>query len=282
MINRREFLRRSAGLAIGGSLLTTAGCAMTGQAGRRQIDDVGLQLYTVRNQMRDDFEGTLRKVAEIGYEEVEFAGLYNRKAADVRKLLDDLDLESPSSHIGYDLVRDKLPEVMEEAKALGQTYIIVPALPNEIRKDIDAYKRVAEVLNKAGEQVKSAGMLIAYHNHAFEFEKIGGQLPYDVLLQETDPDLVKMEADLFWMTKGGVRPLDYFSRFPGRFALVHVKDMTAAGEMAPVGEGQVNFAEIFAQEKKAGIRHYVVEHDNPTDAMASITTSIGTLSKLRY
>jgi sugar phosphate isomerase/epimerase len=257
-----------------------------------------VQLYTIRNQMKADFDGTLAKVAAIGYKEVEFAGYFGRSPKDVRAALEKNGLTSPACHVEYDvLTPDKWPAQIESAKAIGQSYIVNPWIPEELRKSEDDWKRAADTFNRAGESSKKAGIQFAYHNHWFEFLLVNGKLPYDTLLGLCDKDLVKMELDLCWITVGGGDPLKYFDRYPGRFPLVHVKDLkalpkaSAAGgqsfgdslkDMTEVGSGFIDWKRIFAQSDKAGIKHYIVEHDKPKAPFESIKTSYEYLSKLRW
>ncbi len=295
MMNRRNFLKASTGATLGGIVLLNAGCgdspeSSAGQmndstavvGGSRTLSNIGVQLYTLRSLMQDDFEGTLEKVAGIGYDQVEFAGYYDRTPEQVRQLLDQLGLAAVSTHIGYDQVRENLSSVMEASKTLGLKYIVVPALPEAARASIDSYKEVAEVLNTAGAQCRQEGLALAYHNHAFEFEEADGQIPYDVLLAQTDPDLVKMELDLFWIAKAGKDPIAYFSQYGDRFRLCHVKDMTPGGDMAPVGSGKTDFAAIFDRAEQIGMEYYIVEHDNPEDPIQSIQTSYDYLKAMTY
>ena len=266
-------------------------------AATHKIEKVGLQLYTVRKFMPDDFEGTLAKVSEIGYKEVEFAGYFNHSPKDVRAILDHHGLTAPSTHTGYNTLGDKLPEVIETAKIIGHEYIVNPAIDDSMRGKLDGWKQAAEVFNRAGETCQKAGIQFAYHNHWWEFRQIEGKMPYDVLLESTDPKLEKMEMDLGWITVGGQDPLKYFNLYPGRFPLVHVKDWTKvppmpapgstfnmdqAPEMTSVGKGSINWKRIFAQSDKAGIQHYFVEHDMPKDAFESIRISYTYLSQLRF
>jgi len=292
MINRRLFIKATAGAALGG-LIVTSGCNggsngettatdTTATAGQNRLQRIGIQLYTVRSLLREDFEGTLRQVAGIGYNEFEFAGLYERPPEQVKALLDELGVTAPSAHVGINLVRDNLDSVLAEAETMGYQYVVVPSLPEELRGSIDAYRQTAGILNTAGERLRAAGKRLAYHNHAFEFEEIDGQIPYNVLLEETDPNLVDMEVDLYWMKAGGHDPLAYFEQYPCRFALCLVKDTTETGEMAPVGEGSTDFAAIFSRSQQAGLKHYIVEHDNPTDAIQSITSSYQYLNGLTF
>jgi len=264
----------------------------------RKIEKIGLQLYTVRDLMKQDFDGTLSKVAAVGYKEVEFAGYFDHSPKDVRAAVDRHGLTASSAHIDYkSLSDDKFPAVIEAAKVVGHEYLVNPWIDEEIRKQPDAWKHAAKTFNHAGEACKKAGIQFAYHNHWFEFLPVNGKLPYDLLLIECDPNLVKMELDLCWIIVGGQDPLKYFDRYPGRFPLVHVKDVkrvppvTAGGaqdfgssmkDMTEVGSGIIDWKKIFAQSDKAGIKHYFVEHDNPKKPLESIKTSYDYLARLRF
>ena len=262
-----------------------------------KIEKIGLQLYTVRDLMKQDFDGTLSKVAAVGYKEVEFAGYFDHSPKDVRAAVDRHGLTAPSAHIDYKSLGEKFPEIIEAAKVVGHEYLVNPWIDEEIRKQPDAWKHAAETFNRAGEACRKAGIQFAYHNHWFEFLPVNGKLPYDLLLTECDPNLVKMELDLCWITVGGQDPLRYFDRYPGRFPLVHVKDVkrvppvTAGGaqdfgssmkDMTEVGSGIIDWKKIFAQSDKAGIKHYFVEHDNPKKPLESIKKSYDYLARLRF
>src|SRR5262249_9573631 len=224
-MDRRTFIHSS-----GAAVLTSAHRAWA--ATTHKIDRIGVQLYTVRDLMKNDFEGSLAKVAEIGYREVEFASYFDHAPKEIRAILDRNGLTAPAEHVGYDIVEEKWPETLEAAHIVGHSYVVCPSVPRRLQGQADGWKRVAEAFNKAGEAGQKTGIQFAYHNHAFEFEPseiLGGKLPYDVLLAQTDPKLVKMEMDLCWITVGGQDPLSYFERNPGRFPLVHVKDWTKKG-----------------------------------------------------
>lgn len=248
----------------------------------RKIEKIGLQLYTVRSEMKKDFEGTLAKVASIGYREVEFAGYFEHSPQDVRKSLDRHGLLAPSAHVDYELLGEKWPGVLNAAKTIGHTYVVCPSIPEKLQRR-DGWKQAAKTFNRAAESSRKAGVQFAYHNHDFEFKKFDGTLPYDILLAETDPNLVKMEMDLFWTVKGGADPLNYFDRYPGRFPLVHVKGMDKNGEMSDVsGNGAIGWKRIFSESDKAGIKHYFVEHDEPKSPFDSIKNSFTYLYSLRF
>jgi sugar phosphate isomerase/epimerase len=267
-------------------------------ANDHKIEKIGVQLYTVRDDMKKDFEGTIGKVAAIGYKEVEFAGYFDRSPAAVRAVLDRNGLTSPATHVDYDsLSPQKWPQVIAASKVMGHEYIVNPWVDEEIRKQPDSWKHVAETFNRASRASQDAGIQFAYHNHWFEFIPVNGKLPYDILLEECDPQLVKMELDLCWITVGGQDPLKYFDRYPGRFPMVHVKDLKkvpkldASGNqdfgdslpgMTEVGSGVIDWKAIFAQSDKAGIKHYFVEQDHPKLPFDSIKTSYQYLQRLRF
>ena len=190
------------------------------------IERVGVQLYTVRTDLEKDFEGTLARIAAIGFKEVEFAGYFDHTPAQVRDLLKRHGLSSPAAHIDYaSLGADKFPAVLDAAATIGHQYLVNPWLDEATRNQPGIWKRVADTYNRAGEMSRKAGIQFAYHNHNFEFVAVDGQLPYDGLLAACDPNLVKMEMDLCWITSAGKDPLEYFRKYPGGFPLVHVKGL---------------------------------------------------------
>jgi len=277
-MNRRGFLTAAIGSSIGFQFLRQ-------EAFGAKVKRIGLQLYTVRDQMQKDFEGTLARVAQTGYDEVEFAGYFSKTPQEVKQILKKNGLKTPSSHIGLELFEKELPKTIETAKILGQKYLVCPFLAENQRKTIDDYKKLADLFNKVGADCKKAGLRFAYHNHAFEFESKDGQMPYDVLLQSTDPKLVKMELDLYWLVKANQDPVAYFNKYPGRFELVHVKDMdkTPKQDFAAVGTGSMDFKTIFQASKKGGIKHYIVEQDRtPGDPFEAIKISHDYLTKFVY
>src|ERR1700739_2898163 len=202
-MNRRGFL----GTVTAAALLSRK---LGWAAGDRKIEKIGVQLYTVRSEMKRDFAATLGTVASIGYREVEFAGYFDHSPQEIRKTLDRLDLTAPSADVGYETLGDRWPGVLEAANLVGHTYVVVPSIPEQMRNQADSYKQAAEKFNHAAEARRKAGIQFAYHNHYFEFNPLNGKLPYDILLAETDPELVKMEMDLCWITVGGQDPLAYF------------------------------------------------------------------------
>lgn len=290
-IDRRTFL----GTVTAATLLTRR---LGWAASDHKIEKIGVQLYTVRDAMKQDFEGTIAKVAAIGYKEVEFAGYFDHSPKDVHAILDRNGLSAPSTHVEYkDLSPERWTPFLEASKVMGHQYVVNPWIDENLRKQPDIWKRAAETFNRAGEASKKVGIQFAYHNHWFEFIPVNGKLPYDMLLEDCDPDLVKMELDLCWITVGRQDPLKYFDRYPGRFPLVHVKDVKdlpplqeSGGQnfgdsvtgMTEVGSGLIDWKRIFAQSDKAGIKHYFVEHDRPKNPFESIKTSFLFLKQLQF
>lgn len=247
-----------------------------------RLDPVGVQLYTLRGEMREDFDGTLATVASIGYREVEFAGYFDRTPAQVRAALDANGLTSPATHIGMDQISAAPEATWEAAATIGHRYVVVPSLGRGQRGSADAFREVAASLNQLGESAARTGLRIGYHNHNYEFSPVDGVRPFDILLQETDPDLVVFEMDIYWIRVGGGDWRAYFERWPGRFHMIHAKDLAAGpdGGMTEVGSGVIDFPAILAASEQAGIRHTFVEHDSPTDAVASVRASFQYLSGL--
>ena len=249
-----------------------------------KIDKIGVQLYTVRGEMKASVERTLKAVADIGYKEVEFHDYFGRPPRAIRQLLDRNELKSPACHVSLDSLKSGIHRTLDDAVEIGHKWLIVAYLGTNDRNSVDAIKRTAEAFNKAGRDAKEYKMRFAYHNHDFEFKEIDGRRIYDILLEECDPKYVDFEMDLYWATKAGASPLDYFAKHPGRFPLVHVKDAGPPPDrkMLEVGKGTIDWKAIFAQEKLGGIKHFLVEHDNPTDPMQSIATSFRYLKELRF
>jgi len=283
MQTRRNFLATLGAASLG------IACSSTGAASeiltpRRKLARVGLQLYTVRDLMKADLPGTVARVAAIGYKEVEFAGYFGRTPAQIRDLLRQNGLTSPSSHLSFDSLTSGWQKQLDDAKAAGHEWVTIAYIAEEKRKTLDDWKRIAELFNNAAAQAKSADLRFAYHNHDFEIRPIDGTRPLDLLLTSTDSKLVDFEMDLYWVIFGGGNPIDFFNQYPKRFKMVHVKDSAGPpdNKMVDVGQGKINFPQIFAQSEKAGIEHYFVEHDQPANPIATITNSYNYLHNLTY
>lgn len=249
-----------------------------------KLGPIGIQLYTVRDLFAKDPEGTLAGLAQAGYAEVEFAGYNKLSAAAVKGMLQRSGLDAPSAHVDLTDIRTKWQASLDFAKEVGHRYLVLAYLDRADRHALDSYRRVAEILNKAAREAKKVGITVAYHNHDFEFFPLEGQTPYDVFLSATDRTLVKLELDLYWATKGGADPLAYFAKWPGRFPMVHVKDMDKGitQAMVDLGTGRIDFKRIFAKAGAAGIKHFLVEHDYPKDPMAFARAAYVYLRGLEY
>jgi sugar phosphate isomerase/epimerase len=285
MPTRRDFLATLGGAALGVTALSRVNeLSATEASNADKLERIGIQLYTLRSLVEKDFEGTLARVAEIGYKEVEFAGYFGRTPAQVREVLRKNGLTSPSSHIPVPADDSAWARNLEEVKAIGNEWVVIPWIDAAQRSKPDDWPRWAERFNSLAAKAKQAGLRFAYHNHDFEFMKVGDSSGLEVLLSRTDPKLVDFEMDLYWIVKGGGDPLDLFKRYPGRFPLLHVKDATAAPErtMTDVGSGTIDFAKIFAARRMSGMKHVYVEHYNPTDPMESARKSYRYLAALRW
>lgn len=274
-MDRRRFILAAAALAAGCSReQEQSGKAMTENA------PLGIQLYTVRELMEEDVVATLALVAETGYREVEFAGYFGVPPGQMKQHLLDAGLDAPSAHIGYEDFLGNTAALIEHALAVGHRFLIVPAVPGDQRSTLDDYRRHAENFNRWAEACSDAGLRFGYHNHSFEFERTDGRLPYDLLLAETDPERVLMELDLAWARGGKADPVAYFEAWPGRFPLIHIKDLDAAGNEVDIGEGDVAFARVFAHAKQAGLRHGFVERDHPADVRQSVRQNYAAIQPL--
>ena len=233
---------------------------------------IGLQLYTLREQLEKDAPGTIKQLAAIGYKDVEIYSLYGKTPAEFGQILKDNGITASSGHYLLPAVKSEWPKRIEDAKTLGLRYMVIAILPPEERKSLDDYKKLAELFNKAGQATQKAGIQFCYHNHNFEFQKLGDTMPYDYLLKTLDPKLVEFEMDCFWVTHAGQDPVSYFKKHPGRFPLLHIKDMkdkpaptqeldAKMGLFAPVGSGSIDWNLIFAAAKVGGMEHYYVEQD---------------------
>lgn len=224
---------------------------------------VALQLYTVREDAARDFVGTLDQVAAIGYVGVELAGYGPLTPSELHAKLDSLGLTVAGSHVALARLENELDVVIAECQTLQCPNIVCPVLPTERRTEV-GFRQLAASLNAIGRAVTSSGLSLCYHNHAFEFEtEIDGIAAYDWLMANTDPTLVRIEIDAYWVQKAGRDPAAYIEKYSGRVPIVHLKDMTAdaAQTFAPVGTGSVDFAPLFAAAERGGVQWYIVEQD---------------------
>lgn len=305
MYNRRKFLQSSGALALGALVLSDKAAA---GFFNKKPHAVGLQLFTFFNVIDDDVQGTLKKIAGIGYKEIESAfskkgGYYGMKPKEFAEYVKSIGMSWKSHHVlgapfkmpagakmptdanGNPIkfpplrnLRENMQELIDEVAEGGVEYLVCANTPTDT---MDELKQSIETLNKTGEACRKAGVKFCYHNHDMEFKEVEGQVPYHMLLSQTSVDTMKMELDLCWVTKAGIDPVELFKQHPGRFPLWHVKDLDKDKQgPAPVGEGIIDFKRIFDNASTAGMQHFFVEHDMPADPYASITTSITNLKKI--
>lgn len=289
-MSRRLFLQQSAAAMIAGSIVSTRALATGASASKIKV---GLQLYTLNAEMTKDLDGTLRQVAAIGYRHVELPGTYGRGASDLRKSLDAAGLICESGMFPLQALEantptlvDNLSQCIEFAQQIGWKYLVVPnvRIPGfgkpgfDLRKlreafdslTLDDIKRDGELLNRIGEQTRKAGIQLAYHNHNAEFKKFNGVPGYDELLRVTDPQLVVMEMDVGWVKAAGHDPTRYLTKYPGRFHLLHIKDLEPVAAntsmhmtSVEIGQGAVDWKSVFKAARATGVKAGYVEQEPP-------------------
>ncbi len=240
---------------------------------------VAIQLYTVREAARDDFAGTLRRLAEGGARAVEFAGYGGMEIVELRALLDDLGMRVAGSHVPIPVWQERTEECLREIIELGGEYAIVPWVPEERRASIVAARELAADLSVWAIAARNAGLGFAYHHHAFEFDPLpdgDGDTLFDIIVKETDPELVGIEVDVYWAARGGVDPAHLLRELAGRVPLVHLKDLAPGPEQAdlPAGAGTLRWGEILPAATAAGATWWVIEQDNPADPVADALTGV--------
>ncbi|MEQ7800704.1 sugar phosphate isomerase/epimerase [Pedobacter sp. ASV1-7] len=271
MNSRRTFIKHAGLAAAGAFFLPSFAC--TAATAKRNI---GLQLYTLREQIPHDVKGVIEKIANAGYKEVETysyskeAGYWGLDAKSFKNLLKANGLTSPSGHFVIDNFitsgdKELLKPLIEGAAAVDNHYFTVAWMSEPIRKTLEDYKKITARLNEAAELVKQSGMKLAYHNHDFELHKHeGGVTGYEIMLNGTDKNLINFEMDLYWIVRSGNDPIAFFNKYPGRFVMWHVKDMDKTNNAlnTEVGTGTIDFKSIYAHAKQSGLEHLIVEQEN--------------------
>ena len=305
-MHRRQFLKGAAALAAGSAWQRTTWASPVTSGVQRP----GLQLFTVMPDLERDFDGTLAEVADIGYREVETIGAFGRDVTEVRAALDRHGLTSPSQHLvpgdlyeafkkfaqrelSFEQVKalwtqvmtiDKVDAIIQEAairaRALGQKYIVWQIVWPEEMVDRPALSRFCQGMNRAGALCRDEGLVFCFHNHADEFRSRDGFVPFDFILENTDPDLVKIELDAHWATQGGVDPVRYLAENRGRIVQLHLKDGTAEGEITTIGRGIIDFARLLDAARHAHVSHMYVEYDRAEDPMGAVRESWQYLTQL--
>ena len=278
MITRRNFI-------INTSLAAATVLALPSLAFTMDKKELGLQLYTLRDELPNDVKSTLEKVAKAGYKTVETYGFsikdqfWGLSPIELKKILDANHLKAPSGHYNlgsflYDGNLEEVKAAIEAAQILKNEYLTVPWVDEPFRND---FHKIAVRLNEAGKMCAAAGLKLAYHNHDFEFQKHNGITGYEILLKETDRNLVSFELDLYWVVRSGNDPIKLFKENPGRFKLWHVKDMDKVNPAlnTEIGSGSIDFKTIFKEVKQSGMKHFFVEQENNynPNAFEAIKTS---------
>jgi sugar phosphate isomerase/epimerase len=281
-ISRRDFLATAAGAAAAVSMTGAASFGHEQAAAGKKPIPVGLQLYSVRNQCQKDLSGTIAAVAKMGYEGVEFAGYYDHKAEDLRKMLDDNKLKCCGTHTQWDTLSDaNLAATIEFNKTIGNKYLIVPMLTVRGDDPKAAWLKYAEQFNALAEKVKPHGMHVGYHNHAGDLKPLGDTTSMDILFGNTKPDVL-MQLDTFWVFSGGSDPAVYLKRYPGRTLTTHLKEWTKDGRIAMIGEGDTQWDELFKlYETTSHIEWYIVEEERSLNPMEAVDACLKGYRKLR-
>jgi len=322
MSNRRDFLKGSGALALGGLFFSRAH-AESAFFNNEHLSKIGLQLFSIPKLLEKDFAGTMKMVAQTGFREIEFygpypfstveakehwkaitpsvgfegSGYFGLDIKDVKKILDDNGLSSPSMHTDLATLSDNLGPMAEAAHVLGQTYVVLPSYSTE--KNLDGYKRLAEQFNKIGAHAKQLGIRFAFHNHGNGLKEMEGKIPLELILEQTDPASVFLQMDIYWTTAGGIDPVAYLDKYPGRYRLLHLKDMTKqmrfSGDggdpkqwielwpyMADAGSGVLDLKSIISHGKKSGVEHFILERDIVPDPEHALERSYKYLSGLDF
>ncbi len=289
-----KFYKKSALLTFGALFVFLNACGP-------QADEIapGATLYTVRDLMAEQPEKTLEVISDIGYVNIEATNyenglFYGMEPATFKSYLEGLGLVPLSVHQGA-VTLDNADRMIADTKAAGFKYFVIPVPPmghfsydpeTQTLSMSDEVEEVTDIINTIGEKCKAAGLELLYHNHDFEFKaNANGIVPMDYFLENTDPEVVNFQMDLYWVTRAGADPLEYFEKYPGRFKIWHVKDMDEQGRFAPVGTGTIDFARILAAKEQSGMQYYIVEQDMTFDGMdpvQAIRTSYGNLAEIGF
>ena len=284
--SRRDFLKKT---ALGSALITIGGSTLLSCESAHQIKELGLITGVIREEIRNDYKTALTRVADIGYTYVEIGRFLGPSLDEFKAFLKQINLIpiAGGTSIADMLEEEKLNTIIEDALAMEKKYLVCywPWLDGGDDKKLDDFKQASERLNKVGEQCRKQGIRFAFHNHEKEFVPVEGyRWGYEVILENTDPDLVDMQLDLYWIIYGGGDPLYLFDKYPGRYKMFHVKDMDNTEERLYTcpGYGTIDFGEIFARSKDAGVEYYIVEIDRHPQPMQCIEDSYNYLKALRF
>lgn len=328
-MNRRVFLKSAAAASLAGGVIASCAAPSDSEtaemASVERIDRLGVGLFTIPTWLEEDFAGSLARLAEIGYKELEFygpfsfsvqsahdrwnaitpslpfsgSGYFGHTAKEVREIMDANGLTSPSMHVDLDTLENNLDALAEAAQTLGQTYAGIAAIPPELRQDLDGYKRTADRFNEIGRRMAPYGMKFLYHNHGYGLVEMGGEIPMQVLLDRTEPDLVVMEMDIYWTTAGRADPIAYLREYPGHYRLMHIKDMIEIkhfegdggrpeewialfGNMSDAGAGVLDTHGILTAARASGVDHFYLERDTAAEPEKTLVNSYNNLTALEF
>ena len=278
-VTRRSFMRY--GAAVFGTVAATGLGPSTARAAGRRIP-IGLQLYSVRDECGKDFPGTVAKVAEMGYQGVEFAGYYGRSAEEVRKLLDDNGLKCCGTHAGLTtLLGDEFERTVEFNKAIGNKYLVVPGIPGNMRPDSKSgWVLFAKLMNELAIRAAEHDMQVGYHNHAWEFKPMNADIPWEVFANNSDEDVI-LQVDIGHVVRAGADPANHMKRHPGRLVTVHVKEFSKTERDPLVGEGDVDWPTMFEVcEDVGGTEWYIVEDESQNNPLRRVRTDLQNLKRM--
>ena len=315
-MKRRDFLKSSA-LVAGSALFPNFTIT------DKKLKNIGIQLFSLPRLLEKDVRAGIELLAQMGYEEVELygpfpfsaesarerwaavtpmlgfsgSGYFGLSASEFKAILDDAGIRATSTHTDLDTLQTRMPQLGEAADLLGLKYVGLPSIPEEKRSSLDDYRRIAGEFNNIGEQARQVGLKFAYHNHGYGLQEVDGEVPLNIVLDETDPDLVFFEMDIYWTTAGGADPLQYLRTYPKRYKLMHLKDMQEkvrfSGDggspsewvelfpyMTNAGDGVLDIKSIVETGKKAGVEHFYVEQDMVANPEVALKKSIEYLKSI--
>jgi len=313
-MKRRQFIQNTAMASSATMLMGLGACATPSY---KSLDSIGIQLFSLPKMLEQDLAGSLAMLHQMGYKEVEIygpypfssasaqerwkqitpslgfsgSGFFGKTAKEFKALLDEYRLKASSGHIDIVTLETNMPAVGESVRNLGMVYLGISAIPDELRQTLDDYKRIAERFNTIGENAKKEGFKFLYHNHGYGIHEMEGQIPLQIILNNTDPDLVFFEMDIYWTIAGGADPVEYLKNYPGRYVALHLKDMKEIThfkgdggsadqwielwpQMTTVGDGAMNIKAIVEQAKKSGVKHFFVEQDLVDNPRLALKKSI--------
>ncbi len=243
---------------------------------------IALQLYTVRERTAQDFIGTLRQLADMGYRTLEFAGYGDTPVTELRSAMEEFGLRAISAHVPFIQLENSPQQMIEDLHILGCKHAVVPGIPEERRSTVEQVRGLADTFNGLGQTCHDEGLQFGYHNHAHEFEPLDGSTMFELIAENTDPALVNLELDLFWAQYGGTDPIGLMRKYAGRMPLLHCKDMLDDTEHsdAPVGAGILPYQDYLRLGSEIGVEWYIVEQDHPRNAMEDVRTSLRNLEGL--